>query len=133
MPIITAIHYRPISCAVLMLGLGFGIESFTFAAGNPTQGASVFDTECSDCHSVTAGKNKKGPSLFGVVGRTPATIENFKYSDAMRANHTTWSAEQLDAYITAPKRVVPGGKMKYDGLANATERADLIAYLSGLR
>jgi len=27
---------------------------------------------------------------------------------------------------------VPGGKMKYDGLASATERADLLAYLATL-
>ncbi|WP_040231733.1 cytochrome c, partial [Xanthomonas citri] len=31
-------------------------------------GANVFLTECGECHSVKPGKNKKGPSLFGVAG-----------------------------------------------------------------
>ncbi|CAK0762084.1 cytochrome c [Gammaproteobacteria bacterium] len=120
--------YRPIlPLATFLLAIGF--HSPVFAGDH---GASVFEEECSDCHSVTQGKNKKGPSLFGVVGRNPATIEGYNYSDAMRANHTTWTADRLDAYITAPKKIVPGGKMKYDGLSNAADRTDLIAYLSGL-
>jgi len=126
LPILASRRYLPVAMMALS-GLLFQVP--TFAAGN---GASVFDEECSDCHSVTPGKNKKGPSLFGVVGRKPATIEGFNYSDAMRANLETWTVDRLNPYITAPKRIVPGGKMKYDGLSDAKERADLIAYLEGL-
>ena len=39
----------------------------------------------------------------------------------------------LDAYLAAPKKFVPGGKMKYDGLAGTAERANLLAYLATLR
>jgi cytochrome c2 len=37
----------------------------------------------------------------------------------------------MDAYIKNPKALVAGGgKMKYDGLGNATERAALIEFLT---
>lgn len=103
------------------------------AAGDAGHGKQVYQEECADCHSITAGKNKKGPSLFGVVGRASATIADFKYSDAMRGANRTWNADALETYITAPKKTVPGGKMKYDGLDNAQSRADIIAFLSTLQ
>ena len=40
--------------------------------------------KCAVCHSIVEGQNKIGPSLFGVLGRTPGTT-NFKYSNAMTA------------------------------------------------
>ena len=44
-----------------------------------------------------------------------------------------WSVERIDAYIAQPRKVVPGGKMKYDGLADAQARADIVAYLASLK
>jgi cytochrome c len=100
-------------------------------AGDPKAGDDVFASECSDCHSVRKGKNKKGPSLFGVVGRKSASIPNYKYTDAMRSYKVVWTPEKIDAYITNPNKVVPGTKMKkYDGLADPKARADVIAYLA---
>ena len=99
-------------------------------AGDPEAGSDVFASECSDCHSVKQGKNKKGPSLFGIIGRHSASITDFSYSDGMKALNVVWTAEKIDPYITKPKAVVPGGKMKYDGLADAKKRADLLAYLA---
>ena len=32
--------------------------------------------KCALCHTTEPGKNKIGPSLFGVVGRKSATLEN---------------------------------------------------------
>lgn len=113
--------------AAVLIVLAGGVAH---AAGDPRRGADVFATECAECHSVKAGKDKKGPSLFAVLGRPSAANPDFIYSDAMRASGIVWTAERLDAYVTAPKRVVPGGKMKYDGLADAAERADLLAFLA---
>ncbi len=76
------------------------------------------------------GKDKKGPSLFSIFDNKAALRENYVYSDALRNSHITWNAESLGAYLTNPKKLVPGGKMKYDGLESASERADLIAYLA---
>jgi len=96
------------------------------------QGGSVFDEECSDCHSVKEGKHKKGPSLFGMVGRPAGSIGDFNYSEAMKGSGITWTRDKLDQYLQAPRKLVPGGKMKFDGLANAKARADLIAFLESL-
>ncbi len=103
------------------------------ASGDADHGKQVYQEECADCHSIVAGKNKKGPSLFGVVGRPSASIAEFKYSDAMRAANKTWSADALEQYIQAPRKTVQGAKMKYDGLDNADSRADIIAFLSTLQ
>lgn len=114
-----------------VLGLGLGALGSAWAQqGDITKGAALFATHCAECHSVKEGKDKKGPSLFGIFGAKAAQREGFAYSDAMRNGHLTWNAETLGSYIANPKKAVPGGKMKYDGLESATERADLIAYLA---
>ena len=99
-------------------------------AGDAGHGAKLFEEECAECHSAKPGKNKKGPSLFGVTGRAAASVPDYVYSDAMKASGVTWTADKLDAYIAAPRRLVPGCKMKYDGLSNAAARADLVEFLN---
>ncbi len=118
-------------CCIATLQLLLG--SAAYAAGNPGIGADLFDQECADCHSVKPGKNKKGPSLAGIVGRKSASIAEFSgYSDALKASGLTWTADNLGSYLKAPKGLVAGGKMKYDGLADDKARADLLAYLATL-
>lgn len=102
------------------------------AVGDVEKGKDVFAAECAECHSVREGKNKKGPSMFAVVGRKSATVADATYSDALKSSGIVWSTDKIDAYVAAPKKIVPGGKMKYDGLASGAERADLLAYLSTL-
>jgi cytochrome c len=120
---------------VLMRMRLLAIASFVAAlapvarAGDAAAGAKVFATECAECHSVREGKDKKGPSLYGIVGSKAAQRAGFAYSDALRASGVAWTPDKLAAYITAPKQLVPGGKMKYDGLDDARQRDDLIAYL----
>ena len=93
--------------------LGFSAHA---APGDAGRGAGVFDSQCAECHSLKEGKNKKGSSLFAVVGRKAATVADATYSDALKASGILWSPDKVDAYVTAPKKLVPGGKMKYDGL-----------------
>ncbi len=97
------------------------------------KGVDVFASECAECHSAKEGKNKKGPSLFAVLGRKAGSIADFKYSDPMKDSGIVWNREKLQVYVTSPKRVVPGGKMKYDGLDNAAEMNELLDYLGTLK
>ncbi|GAB4376645.1 MAG: cytochrome c family protein [Kiloniellaceae bacterium] len=100
------------------------------AEGDAAKGEKVFN-KCKACHTVEAGKNRVGPSLHNVVGRTPGTVEGFKYSKAMQefgASHT-WDEETLSAYLEKPKDLIPGNKMAFVGLNKAEDRADVIAYL----
>jgi cytochrome c len=100
-------------------------------AADATAGADSFDANCAECHSIAKPiKNKKGPSLVGVVGRNSASVPGFDYSDAMKKASLLWTKENLDAYIKNPKAVVPNDKMKFKGLNDANERIDLIEFLS---
>ena len=110
------------------------LASPVWAAGDAKKGADVFAEECGDCHSTIAGKNKKGPSLNWVFGRKAGSVADFSgYSEAMKQSGITWSSDKVDAYITQPKKIVAGGKMKYDGLGDAAARADVIAYLMSVK
>jgi cytochrome c len=110
------------------------VTAHAIAAGNPKKGADVFAEECGDCHSAKEGKSKKGPPLHGVVGRKAGSVGDFAgYSEPMKQSGIVWTEERIDAYIAAPKKVVPGGKMKYDGLPDAASRADVIAYVMSLK
>jgi cytochrome c len=110
------------------------VVSQAWAAGDAKKGADVFAEECGDCHSTVAGKNKKAPTLNGVFGRKAASVADFSgYSDSMKQSGITWNPEKVDAYITAPKKIVPAGKMKYDGLPDAAARADVISYLMSVK
>jgi len=104
-----------------------------FAGGDAKKGADLFVDNCGDCHSAKEdGGNRKGPNLFGVVGRKTGQVAGFDYSDANKAAGWQWTPEQLDAYLTAPKTVMPGTVMKYKGNPDAQERADIIAFLVSL-
>ena len=101
-----------------------------FAEGDAAKGEKVFN-KCKACHSVDAGKNKVGPSLHNILGRTPGTVDGFKYSKAMEefgADHV-WDDETLHTYLEKPKDLVKGTKMAFVGLKKEDDRDDVIAYL----
>ena len=101
-------------------------------AADAEAGKTAFK-KCALCHTTEAGKNKIGPSLFGIVGRKPATLENFNYSEAMKKFDHTWDEGTLDEYLTDPRATVPGTKMIFPGIKDKTERDDVIAYLETLK
>jgi cytochrome c len=88
--------------------------------------------KCKACHVADEAKNKVGPSLQNVIGRTAGTVEGFKYSPAMKAageGGLTWTEENIDKYIADPKGFVAKNKMAFVGLKKEDDRADVIAYL----
>ncbi|MCX7178286.1 MAG: c-type cytochrome [Proteobacteria bacterium] len=119
-----------IRAALLTLPL-LMVSLTALAVGDASRGADSFDSNCAECHSVAKTlKNKKGPTLFGIFGRPAASIAGFDYSPALKAAGFAWNTEKLDLYVTAPKKLVPDGKMKFDGLGDAGERADLLSFLA---
>src|SRR5215469_3224581 len=102
-------------------------------AQNADDGQKIFKRACMVCHTNEAGKNKIGPSLFGVVGRKSGTAPGYQYSAAMKGASITWDDASLDKYLNDPKSTVPGNKMAFAGVKKAEERKDVIAYLSTLR
>jgi cytochrome c len=102
------------------------------AAADAEAGKADFK-KCALCHTTEAGKNKIGPSLFGVVGRKSASLPNYNYSEAMKKFDHNWDAETLDTYLTDPRATVPGTKMIFPGLKDKAERDDVISYLETLK
>lgn len=118
---------------VAVLVIGWMLASPMLHAGDASAGADVFKAECAECHSPREGKNKKGPSLFGIVGRPAGSIADYNYSDALKQAHWTWTTDKLHDYLSQPaKKANPGTKMKYDGLDDTRQLEDLITYLGTL-
>lgn len=88
--------------------------------------------KCLACHSIAAGDNKVGPSLYKIVGAPAGKAENFKYSEVLASSGIIWTEEALDAYLENPAKNLPGNKMMFPGLPTAQERADVIAYLKSI-
>ncbi len=102
------------------------------AEGDAEKGQVVFH-KCAICHSVKAGENKVGPTLFGVVGRHSASVPNFNYSPAMKEANVDWTPETLDHYLADPQKMVPKTRMIFPGLKSEDERQNVIAYLETLK
>lgn len=99
------------------------------AAADVEAGKQVYD-RCIACHSPE--RNRTGPLHCGVVGRIAGTVSGFAYSEAMRAAKIVWNAETLDRFLEAPLETVPGTTMGFAGVADETERRQLIAWLESL-
>lgn len=122
--------YSLIGCLAGTLALSCWPVSRAMAAGNAAAGANVFQEDCAECHSY-GPKNKKGPSLRGIVGRKAGTAIGYDdYSDVVKKSNLIWTAQALDNYLMSPKKFSPTIRMKYEGLSDAKARADLIEFLS---
>lgn len=100
-------------------------------AQDAEHGKTIFKA-CAACHA-TDHANRVGPGLGGIIGRKAGAVPGFRYSNAMKTFGMVWDAKILDAYLASPQKVVPGNRMPYAGLKNATDRADLVAYLATLK
>jgi cytochrome c len=96
------------------------------AAGDPAKGEALY-ARCQGCHSIE--RNRVGPMHRGLFGRQAGSVDGFSYSAAMKDSGILWNETTLDAFLTAPRKLVPGTRMTYAGIADAQERADLIAWL----
>lgn len=119
---------------VLLIGVSVAIFTAAGAGaqeGDATAGANVFK-KCTVCHVIDSDKNKIGPSLKGVIGRTAGTHPGFKFSPAMvdagKAG-LVWDDAALRDYLHDPKAKVKGTKMAFAGLKDDADITNLIAYL----
>ena len=98
----------------------------TSAAPDAKRGEALFAQRCSACHALD--RNKTAPMLGGVFGRKAGTAQGYNYSPALRDADLRWSAENLDHWLTDPRKFVPGVRMPVRVL-DPTTRRDIIAYL----
>ena len=110
------------------------VEKIDIAAimtlGDVVSGKKIFK-KCAACHSINkGGKNKIGPALYNVVGRTVGGVDNYKYSKALASYGKEWTFEELNGFLTKPSSYLKGTKMSYAGLRKEKDRASIIKYLN---
>src|SRR5712692_6246509 len=97
--------------------------------GDATQGQRDFRA-CAPCHSLEPDRNMTGPSLAELWGRKAGGLSSFeRYSDALKSSGIIWDDRSLDGWLTDPDRMVPDNEMPFNGIKDARDRADLLAFL----
>ena len=122
----------------LETGMNIKVWFFAFAAiavfvspataGDAALGQKVFN-KCKACHDVAEPKNRAGPSLKGLFGRSAGNVQGFSYSEAMKNSGIVWSEDTLKTYLADPKATVPGNKMSFAGLKKEDEIENILEYL----
>ena len=114
-----------VSAFVLFTSIGYA------TAADVQKGGKVFN-KCKACHTLVAGKNRVGPTLSGIFGRTAGTAPKYRFSKAMKEageKGLVWNEKTLNDYLVKPKAYIKGTKMTFVGLKKDSDRENLIAFL----
>jgi cytochrome c len=104
-------------------------NGFAAEKGDPNKGQQMYRA-CVACHSLSPGRHMTGPSLAEIWGRKSGTVEGFtRYSKALKQADVIWDEQSLDSWLADPRGYLPGNRMTFRGLSDATQRRDLIAFL----
>lgn len=110
---------------LLAAAIAFSVGAVA-AAGDAKRGEELY-ARCAACHAL--GYDRVGPRHCDLLGRRAGSVPGFDYSAAMKKSRIVWTARTLDRFLANPIRTVPGTTMTYAGVADAGDRADLIAFL----
>ena len=104
-----------VTTTILALGLSGAAfaDGHLAASGDAAEGESAFK-QCQSCHvvadadgNVLAGrKAKTGPNLYGVVGRAPGAVEDFRYGKdlaSLAESDIVFDEANFVAYVQNPK------------------------------
>jgi cytochrome c len=99
------------------------------AEGDAAAGKRAF-MRCASCHQVgPSARGAFGPQLNGIVGRKAGSTTDFSYSPAMKQSGIVWTEQKLAAFLKSPKQVVPDNQMRFWGIGDEQQIANLLAYL----
>lgn len=129
-------RYRPaLAAAALLLAHSAAAQAAAAPAaaaaltGNSEAGKAAF-RKCASCHQVgPSARGGFGPKLTGVIGRKAGSTTDYRYSAAMKNANIIWTEQNLAAFLKAPSDFLPGNNMRFWGIGNAQQVADLLAYL----
>ena len=98
------------------------------AAADPAKGEQIAK-KCTQCHTFEkGGPNRIGPNLY-VVGRARAT-EAERLFDAVKKLGGNWQPQDIQAFITNPRKYARAPKSTFEGLPKPQDRADVLAFLN---
>lgn len=118
----------------ITLTLLWGVAGYAAAQANQSameEGERVFDKQCAGCHSVQAGIQRAGPSLYGVVGRSAGNLPGYEFSTVLREADFVWTPGILDVFLQDPAAMLPGSFMVFWGLGEP-QREQVILYLESM-
>lgn len=121
---------RLATAAGRFLGLTVLFAACPAGAADLEHGKQVF-AACAACH--TEKPDALGPSLKGVLGRKSAALGDFRYSGPMRRANLVWDEVTLRQFVADPQAKVPGTRMPFDGIRDAKDVHDVVAYLATLK
>jgi cytochrome c len=114
--------------SALTLGFAFGSLSAS-AEGDLKRGGNAYRA-CIACHALEPGLHLSGPSLADILGRTAGTAQGYgRYSKGLKEAGFEWNETALDGWLANPRAMIPDTYMMFEGIPDAGERADLIAFL----
>src|SRR5450830_741817 len=97
--------------------------------GSVEAGKAAF-RKCASCHQVgPSARGGFGPKLTGVIGRKAGSTTDYRYSAAMKNANFVWTEQNLANFLKAPSDFVPGNNMRFWGIGDQQQVADLLAYL----
>jgi cytochrome c len=121
---------RPHIVDAIVAGLVFLLAGWSLADSAKAQaqpdGKALFEKRCGGCHGLD--RDKEGPRLGGVYGRTAGAIDSFQYSEALGKSGIKWTSENLAKWLTDTEKLVPNNDMTFH-VEKADERSAIIAYL----
>ncbi|PHV22941.1 cytochrome c family protein [Janthinobacterium sp. BJB446] len=123
--------FSPLAAAAVLLAPVAVAQAAAPAAltGNAEAGKAAF-RKCASCHQVgPSARGGFGPKLTGVIGRKAGSTTDYKYSAAMKNTNIVWTEQNLAGFLKAPSDFIPGNNMRFWGIGNAQQVADLLAYL----
>jgi cytochrome c len=117
---------------LLGAALALGAASLALAAParpDVARGEQLY-ARCAACHALAY--DRVGPRHCGLLGRRAGSVAGFAYSPAMKKSGLVWNEKTLKRFLAKPLALVPGSTMTYDGIPDAQERDDLVAYLKSV-
>ena len=119
------------ACLVIAAAVALG-GGPALAASDVAKGAKVFK-KCKVCHTANkGGKHRVGPNLFGIVGRQAGSTD-FKRYKGLKGSDIVWDEDNLDKWLTNPKKFLGKRSSMAFKLKKAGDRANVIAYLKSLK
>jgi cytochrome c len=121
---------RLLAGAAIALVIGMSGSVALAQSGDAARGQRLFNQQCRACHTLDkGGANTIGPNLHGLFGRKAGTAPGFAFSEPMINSQLVWSDKTVADYCADPRNMVPGTTMTFNGVKQAGQLADLVAYL----